>query len=75
MVTLPDILEAISYGETEAEAIDMAHDCLLTALEFYFDDKRPVPAPSANPTNKYTVTLPDNIAARILADRPQADLP
>ncbi len=74
MVTFPDIPEAISYGKTEAEAIDMAHDCLLTALEFYFDDKRPVPAPSTDPASKYTVTLPENITARILADKPQADL-
>lgn len=28
MVTFPDIPEAISYGETKAEAIDMAYDCL-----------------------------------------------
>ena len=45
-VTFPDIPEAISEGDTEAEALAHAHDALVSALDFYFEDRRPVPLPS-----------------------------
>jgi antitoxin HicB len=47
VVTFRDIPEAITQGDTEAEALDMAADALLTAMDFYFEDRRPVPPPSA----------------------------
>jgi antitoxin HicB len=46
MVTFPDIPEAITYGETEAEALLWAEDALMVMLESYIDDKQPIPAPS-----------------------------
>ena len=46
MVTFPDIPEANSQGETLEEALEMAKDALESALEFYFEDGRKIPAPS-----------------------------
>ena len=45
-VTFPDVPEAITQGETEAEAAAMAEDALVTALSFYTDAARPLPRPS-----------------------------
>jgi len=42
---LKDIPEAITQGETEAEALAAARDALETALDFYFEDNRAVPLP------------------------------
>lgn len=46
MVSFPDIPEALTCGSTREEALKMAADALATALEFYAEDGRPVPAPS-----------------------------
>lgn len=45
-VTFPDVPEAITQGETEADAARMAEDALVTALSFYADDAEPPPHPS-----------------------------
>jgi len=45
-VTFPDVPEAITCAGTEAEALARAPDALVTALSFYVEDNRPVPAPS-----------------------------
>ena len=37
VVTFPDIPEAITQGDDEAEAMDAARDALETALDFYFE--------------------------------------
>ena|SRR5450830_127067 len=66
VVTFRDIPEAITQGDTEEEAIEMAQDALITAMDFYFEDRRPVPAPSARqPEDKY-VELPLSVAAKVL---------
>lgn len=46
VVTFRDIPEAITQGDTEAQAFDMAQNALLTTMEFDFDDKRRIPTPS-----------------------------
>ena len=46
VVSFRDIPEALTQGENEAEAFDMAADALLTAMDFYFEDSRTVPPPS-----------------------------
>ena len=65
MVTFPDVPEAISYGETKEAAIDLAYDCLITALDFYFDDMRRVPAPSKAGKEHHVVALPPSVAIKI----------
>lgn len=46
-VAFPDVPEAHTEGEDEAEALDMAEDCLVTALSIYVDDEKPLPVPGA----------------------------
>lgn len=66
VVTFRDIPEAITQGDTEAEALEMAEDALLTAMEFYFEDKRPVPLPSAVKRGEQFVSLPPSVWAKVL---------
>jgi antitoxin HicB len=46
-VIFPDVPEAITDGDTAGEARERAEDALVTALSFYTDDAKPLPAPSA----------------------------
>lgn len=46
VVTFPDIPEAITQGEDEAEALARAQDALHTALEFYTDEGQDLPKAS-----------------------------
>ena len=66
LVTFPDIPEALSAGDTHEEAVTMASDALLTALEFYFEDKREIPAPSRVKRGQIGVELPASVAAKVL---------
>ena len=47
MVSFPDIPEALTGAATREEALALAVDALTTAMDFYFEDRRQVPAPSA----------------------------
>ena len=62
-VTFPDVPEAITQGETEAEAAAMAEDALVTALSFYTDDAKPLPHPS--PARARLAYLPPLVAAKL----------
>ncbi len=66
MVTFPDVPEAITCGATYEEALDMAADALATAMDFYFEDKRPVPEPSRLKRGQVLVDLPPSIGAKVL---------
>ena len=66
MVTFPDIPEANSQGDSVEEALEMAKDALETALDFYFDAGRPVPAPSKPKRGQHTVALRTSVAAKVL---------
>lgn len=66
VVTFRDIPEAITQGDTDAEARDMAADALLTAMDFYFEDNRPVPWPSAVQNGESLVALPASAWAKVL---------
>lgn len=46
MLTFPDVPEAATYGDDEAEAIANAVDALETALAGYVTDRRDIPRPS-----------------------------
>ncbi|MDD2723858.1 MAG: type II toxin-antitoxin system HicB family antitoxin [Methylovulum sp.] len=46
VATFPDIPEAITQGEDEADALCHAVDALESALSFYIDDRKPLPVPS-----------------------------
>lgn len=66
VVTFPDIPEAITQGESVDESMEMAQDALETALDFYFDDRRPVPVPSKPKRGQRLVALPLSIEAKVL---------
>lgn len=66
VVTFRDIPEAITQGDTEGEAATMAADALLTAMEFYFEDRRAVPMPSVTEPGERLVDLPVSASAKIL---------
>jgi antitoxin HicB len=66
VVTFRDIPEAITQGDTEQEALDMAIDALVTAMYFYFEDRRPVPPPSKQVAGERLVALPSSAAAKVL---------
>ncbi|PWF25076.1 type II toxin-antitoxin system HicB family antitoxin [Corticimicrobacter populi] len=66
MVSFRDIPEALSAGETLEEARFMAADALLTAMDFYFEDKRPVPMPSGLAQGEELVALPASAWAKVL---------
>lgn len=65
LAQFPDIPEAITFGASREEALKMAQDALLTALEFYFEDLREVPEPSPVAAGEDFVELPASIAVKV----------
>ncbi|GHU46716.1 antitoxin [Betaproteobacteria bacterium] len=66
VVTFRDIPEAITQGETEEEALFMAADALLSAMDFYFEDRRLVPPPSPARKGERMIELPASVWAKVL---------
>lgn len=66
VVTFRDIPEAHTQGDTEEEALSMASDALLTAMDFYFEDKRRIPEPSAPGKGELLVGLPPSVSVKVL---------
>ncbi|WP_321953093.1 type II toxin-antitoxin system HicB family antitoxin [Paraburkholderia bannensis] len=66
VVTFRDVPEAITQGDSIEEARAMAADALLTAMDFYFEDKRPVPDPSKPKKGEELVSLPATASAKVL---------
>jgi antitoxin HicB len=66
VVTFPDIPEAITQGETVEEALAMGAEALESAMDFYFDDRRAVPMPSAPKRRQHLVALPVSVTAKVL---------
>lgn len=66
VVTFRDVPEAITQGETTEEAIAMAADALLTAMDFYVEDRRPVPLPSQPVEGDQIITLPASAWVKVL---------
>lgn len=64
-VTFRDVPEAITEGDTLEEAEAMALDALITAMEFYFEGGRPVPAPSKAKAGERVVALPASVVAKV----------
>lgn len=62
VVTFPDIPEAITEGDTMAEAREMAADALGVALLTYLELGKPLPEPAATGA---TITPAPDVAAKI----------
>ena len=56
MVSFVDIPEALTQGETVAEAMEAAKDALLTAFDFYFEDNELI-AKRLDARDRLAVTL------------------
>lgn len=65
-VSFPDIPEALTGAKDRDEAIALAADALTSAMDFYFEDRRPVPPPSAPKRGQITVDLPASVSAKVL---------
>ncbi|MFT4021995.1 MAG: type II toxin-antitoxin system HicB family antitoxin [Acinetobacter sp.] len=65
-VTFRDIPEAITCGDDWEDALVMAEDALLVSMDFYFEDKRPVPMPSALQEGEYLISLPLSVWSKVL---------
>jgi antitoxin HicB len=66
MVSFPDIPEALTGAATKAQALELAADALTTAMDFYFEDRRSVPAPSAPKRGQVMIDLPPSVGAKVL---------
>lgn len=66
LATVPDVPEVAAVGGNEAEALRDTVHALETALDFYFDDRRPVPLPSKAKRGQATVSLPAMVASKVL---------
>ena len=65
LVSFPDIPEALTFGDDEADALARAVDALETALSGYIADRRDIPA--ASPARGRPVVAPTLLAAMKLA--------
>jgi antitoxin HicB len=65
-VSFPDIPEAHTFGNNRNHALAMAKEALELAMEFYFDDQRPVPLPSRVRKGQTVVNLSPSVAAKVL---------
>ena len=66
VVTFVDIPEAITQGDTLPQALAAAREALESALDFYFEDKRAVPAPSKPKRGQHVIELPASLSAKVL---------
>ena len=65
LVGFPDLPEVNSVGDDLEDALRNAVDALETALDIYFEQKLPIPAPSAPAKGQYTVASPLLDAAKL----------
>lgn len=66
VVRFRDIPEAITQGDDEADALLMAEDVLISSMDFYVEDKRPVPMPSPAQAGERLIFLPASATAKVL---------
>ena len=65
LVRFPDVPEALTEGETEAEAHAAALDCLIAALEGYVKLGRLVPRPIPASPEEPRAVLPSLVTAKL----------
>jgi antitoxin HicB len=65
-LSFPDVPEAKTNGDNEADALSHALDCLETAFDIYFDANELVPLPSEPKRRQHTIEVPASVAAKIL---------
>ena len=63
LVTFPDVPEAVTTVEKLTELQTQAVDALVSAFDFYIEDKKPIPIPQNIGTDY--ITLPVGLAAKV----------
>jgi antitoxin HicB len=63
-VSFPDVPEALTWGDDEAEALELAEDCLVTALGFYVTAGRALPKPDPA-RGRPMLAVPPLVAAKL----------
>ncbi|MGA3264437.1 MAG: type II toxin-antitoxin system HicB family antitoxin [Terracidiphilus sp.] len=66
LVTFPDIPEAITQGDDVEDAKLHAADVLESALDYYLESGRPIPAPSKPKRGQHLIELPASLSAKVL---------
>jgi antitoxin HicB len=66
LVSFPDIPEAVTCGDNEADALIHAQDALITALMIYIEDRRTTPWPSVPRRRQKAVALPLLAEAKVM---------
>src|SRR3546814_20146080 len=66
VVSFRDIPDALTSSRSQKEALRMASDALVTAMDFYFEDRREVPMPSKPRKGEAMVELSTSVAAKVL---------
>ena len=66
VVTFPDIPEAITQGEDIEDAMRHGADVLESALDYYLESGRPIPAPSKPKRGQRLIELPASLSAKVL---------
>jgi antitoxin HicB len=66
VVRFRDIPEAITQGDDEKDALEMAEDVLISSMDFYFEDGRRVPPPSEALPGERLICLPLSIVSKVL---------
>jgi len=64
IATFPDVPEAHTVGNDEAQALERAPDALETALAIYVDERRDLPRPKRPRKGEKMVALPLRAAAK-----------
>ncbi len=65
LVTFPDVRGAVTDGDSKAEALFEAADCLVAALGGYIELRRDIPAPSHPRRGQPVITVPPLVAAKL----------
>ena len=66
LVTFPDIPEAITQGNDIEDAMRHGADVLASALDFYLESGRTIPAPSRPKRGQRLIELPASLSAKLL---------
>jgi antitoxin HicB len=65
VVSFPDVPEALTGGDSHAEALTLAADALAVALAGYVHARRAIPAPGAAGKGQVLVAVPPVVAAKL----------
>lgn len=63
-VSFPDVPEALTWGDDEAEALSLAEDCLVTALHGRIRDHESIPKPG-RAKGRPMIPVPPVVAAKL----------